>query len=144
MPLLQDVQDLSPEKYLRVQVLLPSRGFLRNPPAIREYLLRCSFPQLLCRSPLWLPRYITYLLVLMKCINPAEAMSKKKMWWNSMIVLELPMGGSSRFCSRSDSHFWSDVAHYHWATHKCNRACKACQRDNAAGVSSSNCTVTKI
>ena len=30
MPLLQDVQDLSPEKYLRVQVLLPSRGFLRK------------------------------------------------------------------------------------------------------------------
>ena len=122
MPLLQDVPDLSHDKYLRVQVLLRSRGFLSSPPAIREYLLRYSFPQLLCYGPLWIPRYFANLLVPMKWIDPAEAMSRIKLWRNSMIVLEQPVGRSSRFCRRSDSHFWSDVAHFHWTTHKCNRA----------------------
>ena len=38
------------------------------------------------------------------------------------------MGRSSQFCRGSDSHFWSDVAHDHWATNECNRAlCKVCQ-----------------
>ena len=33
-----------------------------------------------------------------------------------MIVLELPMGRSSRFRRKSASRFWSDVANCHWAT----------------------------
>ena len=38
------------------------------------------------------------------------------------------MARSSRICRRSDFHFWSDVAHYHWAAYKCNRAlCKMFQ-----------------
>ena len=32
-----------------------------------------------------------------------------------MTILELPIGRSSRICRRSDSHFWSDMAHFHWA-----------------------------
>ena len=46
---------------------------------------------------------------------------------------------------RSVSHFWSDVAHDHWATHTCNRAlCKVFAKGQYTEGSSSSCEVTKI
>ena len=42
------------------------------------------------------------------------------------------------------SHLWSDVAFHHWPTHMNNGALRrAYPDDRTAGVSSSNCTVTK-
>ena len=88
----------------------------------------CSFPQLLRHSFLYPLGFIAFLLD-PKEIDPSEAVSKMKLWLNSMIVLEPPMGRSSQFCRGSDSQFfWSQVAHDNRATHTCNRGhCNVCQ-----------------
>ena len=124
MPLWKDVPDLSHENFLCLQVFLRFRDTLWSLLVIQGYLC-CNFPQLLCYkfipvTPSWLREK--------KKIDPAEAMSRMKLWWNSMIVLELPMGRSSQFCRRFVARFGLDAARNRWATRKCNRTlCKACQ-----------------
>ena len=79
----------------------------------------------------------------MKQIDPANAMSRKILWKNSMKVLEQPMARSSRFCTKSDPRFGQT-----WLTTTGHSQVQPCSlqslpRDNMAVVSSSNCTVTQ-
>ena len=68
-----------------------------------------------------------------------------KLWLNSMIVLEPPMGRSSPFCRGSDSQFsGSQVAHDHKATYTCNQNLCNVFQGQYGKRPSSNCIVTKI